>query len=125
VTAAGRHPLSQSADAIMESMPPVPWTELATKSDLRDLDARLGSRIDGLEYRFGALEAGLKERFDVLETGLTTRFDVLETGLDNRFEAFEGRVELLLAQNLRMMMFFVALMMSGVIGTIVGLANFG
>ena len=34
------------ADAMMESMPPMPWNELATKDDLRDLEQRIDERFD-------------------------------------------------------------------------------
>ncbi len=41
----------QAADAMMESMPPISWTELATKDDL----TRLDRRFDGVDGRIGTL----------------------------------------------------------------------
>ena len=36
---------------LMEVIPPFGWSEIATKTDLRDLEARLNDRIDHLSER--------------------------------------------------------------------------
>jgi len=36
---------------LMEVIPPFSWSEIATKTDLRDLEARLNDRIDHLSER--------------------------------------------------------------------------
>lgn len=36
----------RAAAALMECIPPFPWTELATKSDLRDLEERFTLRLE-------------------------------------------------------------------------------
>ena len=36
----------EEADTLMASLPPVDWSEIATKSDLRELELRLSSHMD-------------------------------------------------------------------------------
>lgn len=55
----------REAEALMTTLPPIPWTDLATKQDLRALEGRLTGRLDRLEERFD----GLEQRFDGLEQG--------------------------------------------------------
>ncbi|MEZ5246294.1 MAG: hypothetical protein R2707_14425 [Acidimicrobiales bacterium] len=52
-----------AADAMMESMPPIPWTQLATKDDIALLDRRLGGvedRLGGVEGRIGGVEGRIE-----------------------------------------------------------------
>ena len=90
------------ADAIMESMPPVPWTDLATKTDLAQLgtgltnkidalDTRLTGRIDRLDYKIDALDTRLTGRIDSLET----RFDALDNKIDSLDTRLTGRIDTL------------------------------
>ncbi len=46
------HMGAERAATMMSLVPPVGWAEIATKHDLAELEARLGSRIDGIESRF-------------------------------------------------------------------------
>jgi hypothetical protein len=61
----------QAADAMMESMPPIPWTDLATKDDI----AQLTARMDGIDARFDRVDA----RFGTLNGSVDTRFDAAAT----------------------------------------------
>lgn len=54
----------ERADVLMAYLPQTGSTELATKADIRALEAR----IDALELRIGTLEANLTARIDQLGT---------------------------------------------------------
>ena len=60
-----------AAAALMECVPPFAWTEIATKHDLAELEARLD-----------------------------LRFQLLEAKFDGRLEGFEGRVTALIQDKL-------------------------
>lgn len=77
----------REAEALMTTLPPIPWTDLATKQDLRALEGRLTGRLDRLEERFD----GLEQRFD----GLERRFDGLEQGTGRALLAFGHKLELM------------------------------
>ena len=61
----------QPAMTLMESLPPMDWNELATKSDL----------------------AVLKSDLAALEERMTAKFEVVDARFDGRFEAIDGRFE--------------------------------
>ena len=77
VDEAARHALYRSLEAaigaeatgtMMTLLPPVGWAEVATKDDLRQLEARLDGRFAALEAR---LEGRMEQRMAELETRLT------------------------------------------------------
>lgn len=124
----------QAADAIMESMPPIPWTELATKTDL----ARIETRIDGIDTRLDGLEQsfdGLEHRFVGLEQSVTglgmqmeligDKFDGLRGGLADQLLGLEGRLSMRYMEAVRLIVFAVLLLMTGVIATGITVANLG
>ena len=98
-----------AADAIMESMPPIPWTELATKEDIARLDGRLldlhrdvthiggrlattNERLDGTNVRIDVLT----ERVDTLADridGTNERIDTLADRIDSTNERIDGTNE--------------------------------
>lgn len=63
------------AAALMECVPPFPWTELPTKHDLAELEARLNLRFEIMETKFDALEP---------------RVDARLGGFEGKLEGFEG-----------------------------------
>ena len=71
------------ADAIMESMPPVPWTDLATRADLARLDAKLGNKFDALDNKIDALGTMFTERLSAEILGLEGRMS-LQMALNTR-----------------------------------------
>jgi DNA repair ATPase RecN len=84
-----------AADAIMESMPPIPWTELATKEDIARLDGRLLDLHRDVTHIDGRLDTtnerldGTNVRIDVL----TERIDTLADRLDSTNERIDGTNE--------------------------------
>ena len=71
----------EAAMTLMASLPPVPWSELATKEDLRLLEGRLVLVVSGVDVKVDRLEVkvdALVIRVDALEV----RMDTLETKLD-------------------------------------------
>jgi hypothetical protein len=93
----------EMAAALMECVPPFPWTDIATKHDLAELEARMNLR------------------FEVMET----KFDALEVKLDGRLDGFEGRMtaliqEKLSAQNRGLLLVASAAVIGSVIANLVG-----
>ncbi len=54
----------EEADTLMASLPPMDWSEIATKSDLALLKADLGSLEERLDLRFESLEHKLTATFE-------------------------------------------------------------
>ena len=63
------------------------------RGEIKAVEGRLGSRMDGLESGMDSLESGLEGRMDSLETRLEGRMDSLETRLEGRMDALENRLE--------------------------------
>ncbi|GJM39474.1 MAG: hypothetical protein DHS20C19_28410 [Acidimicrobiales bacterium] len=82
----------EAADAMMESMPPMHWDQLATKDDI----ARLDGRIDGLSERIGGLGVRMdafSERMDTFGERMDTfgeRMDMLGERMDTFGERIDG-----------------------------------
>ena len=80
-----------AADAMMESMPPIPWTELATKDDIARLDDRLvgiDGRIDSLTERVDGTNTRIDSVADRLD-GTNTRIDTIADRLDGTNERLD------------------------------------
>ena len=80
-----------AADAMMESMPPIPWTELATKDDIARLDDRLvgiDGRIDSLTDRLDGTNTRIDTIADRLD-GTNTRIDTIADRLDGTNERLD------------------------------------
>ncbi len=63
----------QVADAILASMPPYDWHELATKADLQALEHRIDHRFELIEMRLDHHSerfAGIDKRLDGFDTRL-------------------------------------------------------
>ena len=74
------------AEDLMDSLPPFDWTQIATKDDIRRLEARL----DGMDHRFVSVDQrfeAIDQRFEAIDR----RFDVM----DRRFDLIDQRFELL------------------------------
>ncbi len=93
----------EAADAIMESMPPIAWTELATKAGV----GRLDGRLDTLTLRVGQNSSDIQEltrtvseqgvslgaRIDGLGDRLDQRIDDLGDRLDRRIDGVSERMD--------------------------------
>ena len=78
------------ATIAMEAMPPIDYSQLATKSDLAALETRLVGTFAGIDGQFTAIDG----RFDALE-GRFTAIDGQFTAIDGRFTAIDGRFDAL------------------------------
>lgn len=115
------------ADAIMESMPPIPWTDLATKDDIARLDERFESvdqRFDTVDRRFDTVDLRLDtivQRFDTINQ----RFDLQTTELQAGMLALEGRLGMRFMEATRLIVFAVLLLMTGVVTAVIAVSGFG
>ena len=81
----GEHLGDEVAEDLMDSLPPFDWMQIATKDDIRRLEARL----DGTDHRFVSID----RRFDTIDQRFDTidqRFDTI----DQRFDLIEKRFDL-------------------------------
>lgn len=73
---------------LMESLPPMDWNELATKSDLAALDERMTARFEAVDARVGEGLAEVRGEMSAMNARIDARFEVV----DARFEAVGARV---------------------------------
>jgi len=114
------------ADAMMESMPPTPWDQLASKTDLAALDLR----FDRLETALGAQSTAITaqgERLEAMITAQGERFEVMITTQGERFEAKLERVESRLAvrymETTRMIVFAMMTLFVGTVAAMVSMVS--
>ena len=62
------------------------------RGEIKAVEGRLGSRMDGLESGLGSRMDGLEGRMDSLERRLEGRMDSLESRLEGRMDGLEGRI---------------------------------
>jgi hypothetical protein len=60
----------ESAETLMELLPPVGWADVATKRDLDALEDRMNLRFELMEHRFEMVD----QRFEALEHKLLAAF---------------------------------------------------
>jgi len=83
------HMGKEQATTMMSLLPPVGWTDLATKRDLDALAERLDTKIDHLAERMDARFEKVDARFEAL----IERFDAKFDAVDARFEAVDARFD--------------------------------
>ena len=107
VTEAERHELrgelrdvlpEGAVNTLMDSLPPMDWRELATKTDLAALEERMNARFDAkfteLDAKFAAVDAKFTEvaaGFTAVGAGFTA-MDAKFTEMDAKFKAVEARI---------------------------------
>ena len=130
------HMDTETADALIERLPP-DWEQLATKTDVARLEARMGAlestvkaTVESLEAkldaRVGALDAKLDARVGALESTVKARMGALEStvatgaeSLEAKLKAMEGRLNRRAASDLKAMMFGFAGFALAVVGLLV------
>ena len=126
-----QHDLDQEvADAILATMPPYDWHELAAKSDLAQLEQRLDVRFARIDTQFALVQGQFDsvearfQAFDARFQAADRRFDALDgrfDGVDHRFDALDGRFDRTdnslagLATEVRVMLFAVVGMIVSVL----------
>ena len=100
VTEAERHELRGELGAVMgegavntlmESLPPMDWRELATKTDLAALEERMNVKFDVLRVEMGAKFTAVDAGFTAVAAGFTA-VDAKFTEMDAKFKAVEARI---------------------------------
>jgi len=108
---------AEEATTLMEHLPPVGWSEMATKHDIGDLRASIGELSAATKHDIGDLRASIGElsaatkhdiselRASIGELRLATKENLedLERSLDGRFKQQEDRLSARLERELRLM----------------------
>ena len=71
---------------LMDSLPPMDWHELATKTDLAALEERMDARFEVVDVRLEALRTELGAKIDTGLTGLSAKIDTGLTGLSAKID---------------------------------------
>jgi hypothetical protein len=89
------HMGEERAATMMNLVPPVDWSDIATNSRFDPRFDTIDRRFDTIDRRFEAIDS----RFEAIDTrfeAIDTRFDALDSkfeGLDSKFEALENRID--------------------------------
>lgn len=98
---------AELADAMMESMPPMRWDQLATKDDIERLDAR----TERLESLMAAQGERLENRIDALGERLEAKIH----NFSGEMALLEGRLSVRYAETTRMIVFAMMTLFVGVV----------
>jgi hypothetical protein len=77
----------ESAETLMEMLPPVGWADVATKRDLDALEDRMNLRFELLDQRFEMVD----QRFEMVDQrfeAINQRFETME----QRFGSLDGQI---------------------------------
>ena len=90
---------AEEATTLMEHLPPVGWSEMATKHDIGDLRASIGELSAATKHDISELRASIGE----LRLATKENLEDLERSLDGRFKQQEDRLSARLERELRLM----------------------
>ena len=135
------------AYAILESMPPFDWSEIAKKSDLdelrHELVARFDTRIDGVDRRLDGIDVrldsidvrldgidvrldGIDQRFDVITErfdSMREMFDSTRLGIEAQIVALEGRLSMRWMETTRIIVFALITLFVAMSGVVLGVTR--
>lgn len=121
------------AYAILESMPPYDWSEIAKKSDLdelrHELVARFDTRIDGVDRRLDGIDVrldGIDQRFDVITErfdSMREMFDSTRLGIEAQIVALEGRLSMRWMETTRIIVFALITLFVAMSGVVLGVTR--
>ncbi len=69
----------ETADAILESMPPFDWSDIARSTEMNRQFERIDERFERMDERFVRID----EKFDRIEGRMDSRFDGLQTQISS------------------------------------------
>jgi hypothetical protein len=73
------HMGAELGDAMMRTVAPMGWAEMATRRDLQSLEARLDARIDLLEQRLDARIDRVEVRLDSMAATMATKAELYDS----------------------------------------------
>ncbi|MCQ3806678.1 MAG: hypothetical protein OXB92_15435 [Acidimicrobiaceae bacterium] len=106
----------EEARTLMESLPPVHWHELATKDDIRAIEAEQRRLCTEMDAEFTNLRTEISAEFTHLRTEIFAEFKTLRA--EN--QEHRGEVALQFAKQTRMMVFTMLGLTVPILGAILG-----
>jgi hypothetical protein len=103
------------AYAILESVPPFDWSQIARRDEMNERFDAADRRFDRLEQRLD----GMDQRFD----GLNDAFEVLRLSMESQLVALEGRLSMRWMETTRIIVFALITLFLGIAGISIGLAQ--
>ncbi|MYB11438.1 MAG: hypothetical protein F4Y28_15890 [Acidimicrobiia bacterium] len=116
----------EEAKTLMESLPPVLWTHLATKDDLRALEERLRAEFNGKFALILAELSKIQGQFVLIDGKFATidgKFALIDgefAKIDGSFTELRGHMSLEIAKAIRTMVFTVMAFSVAIVGTVLG-----
>ncbi|MCY3888552.1 MAG: hypothetical protein OXG50_01465, partial [bacterium] len=80
----------EEAETLMESLPPVVWSQLATKDDLGALEKRLMSAMD---TRFSEFKSDIRNEFSEFKSEIRNEFSEFKSDIKSEFTEFKSEVK--------------------------------